>query len=322
MFLIVVGVVFGLFIILGIIGSLVNPSGSQSSRSVSQSNALVATATATSAQPPVDGSSASQSNAPVATDMGAQAAAAPVATPSPEPKAMPTPIPTTTPTPFKNRVVKLDLEGEKPDKYDQVAMAVIKKMKWSLSGDPITAAKEDAQQFLSVASGMKSYPSLEVKNLVMGSGADSFDNSLEIEKQLKASGMAEDKIKELSVSQEPDSPFAKNGFHVYLETVDEIIPGDFETYWARVLGKRPVSDVGLFSGESGISESNDIITKSLNDPGSFKFDHLVANPDPSGQAWKVDYYFRAKNAFGALMLDHYYFYMRDGKVVRAEHPKN
>jgi hypothetical protein len=259
-----------------------NPSGSQSSSSASPSNVPVATATATSAQ---------VGAAPVETT---STASAPVATPPPESTATPAPSPTPTPTAFKNRVVKLDLQGEKPDKYDQVAMGMIKKMKWSLSGDSTTAAKEDAQQFLSVASGMKSYPTMEVRNLVMLSGAESFNNSLGIE---------------------------KNPMYVYIDTVNKIL-GFFEEYWAKVLGKRPVSDVGLFSGESGIREINDIITKSLNDPGSFKFDHLDANPDPSGQAWKVDYYFRAKNPFGALMLDHYYFYIRNGEVVRAEHPKH
>jgi hypothetical protein len=102
------------------------------------------------------------------------------ATSKPDSTATVTPKATATPTPFKNRVVKLDLEGEKPDKTDQIAMAIIKKMKWSLSGDAATAAREDAEQFLSVAAGMKSYPDFVVKNLVMGSGRESFDNSLEI----------------------------------------------------------------------------------------------------------------------------------------------
>jgi hypothetical protein len=39
-------------------------------------------------------------------------------------------------------------------------------------------------------------------------------------------------------------------------------------------------------------------------------------------AWKVDYYFRGKNAFGGLVLNHVYAYMLHGQVIGIEQPKD
>ncbi len=294
-------------VILGVIGAIME-----------HSNRTAPAASATSAP-------STASATPVATPQESYTSPAQVAktTPTPEPKATATPTPTPTPTPFKTRVVKLDLEGEEHNPTYQTAMGMLKKMKWSLSGDPTIAAKQDAEQFLSVASGMKNYPNFYVKGFLMLCAADSFDNSVEIAKQLRASGMSEEKISELHASNEPNLPFANNPMHTYSNTIDEILGGSFEEYWAKAIGKRPESNSGgLFSGDGGIREINDIVTKMLNDPESYKFDHFKANPDPNGAAWKVDYYFRAKNAFGALILNHYYFYIRDGKVVDIKEPKD
>jgi len=37
-------------------------------------------------------------------------------------------------------------------------------------------------------------------------------------------------------------------------------------------------------------------------------------------AWKVDYWYRAKNSFGALNLEHLFFYVKDGAVIGMEEP--
>jgi hypothetical protein len=53
-----------------------------------------------------------------------------------------------------------------------------------------------------------------------------------------------------------------------------------------------------------IGPIGDIIIQSLHDPKSYKFDRFeVTIGKYNGvTAWKVDYWLRAKNAFGALIL--------------------
>jgi hypothetical protein len=118
----------------------------------------------------------------------------PAATPSVMPTPTATPEPTPSPTPFAKRAVTYDLEGEKPDKDDLVAMAIIKKMKWSRNGDPVLAAKEDCAEFTSVASSMKSYPNFVVMMSVMSTAANSFDKSVAIEAAMKAKGASKVEI--------------------------------------------------------------------------------------------------------------------------------
>jgi hypothetical protein len=116
------------------------------------------------------------------------------------------------------------------------------------------------------------------------------------------------------------SPFRKNPSRFYTSAMDEILGDNFESYWAKVLGERPRAT--WFDG--GIKAIGDIMIQSLNDPKSYKFARFNATVGKYNgvTAWKVDYWFRAKNAFGALILDHYYFYMRNGEVIGMEKPKN
>jgi len=75
--------------------------------------------------------------------------------------------------------------------------------------------------------------------------------------------------------------------------------------------------------DGGIVAIGDIIIQSLHDPKSYQFSRfdVTVGKYNGVNAWKVEYYFRSKNAFGALILDHYYFYMRNGKVIGMEKPK-
>jgi hypothetical protein len=126
-------------------------------------------------------------------------------TPTPTPESTATPAPT--PTPFAKRPVKVDLMGQKPDKDDRIAIALVKKMKWSLSGDPVIAATEDGQEFLRVAGQSKNYPSLGVSGTVAHAGADSFGAIAEAD--------------------------------IYLKAFNEAVGKDFEDYWAKALGEKP-----------------------------------------------------------------------------------
>ncbi|HEY1771466.1 MAG TPA: zinc ribbon domain-containing protein [Chthoniobacterales bacterium] len=298
------GVLVSCFIlVLIIIGAIIGPSDSHKT---SPSETASGTATPALASPGED-ANANASSTP-SEENASPVAATPTATQA-----------TPTPTPFKKRIVRLDLEGEKPDKTEQIALAVIRKIKWSLSGDAATAAREDAAQFLTVAAGMKTYPDVAAKNIVVVTASDSFDESPEIEKRLKASGMSEDKIEELISSEESDSPFANNPSNTYRDTFDSVVGKNYDEYWAKVIGESPQSSPHIFGGDDGIYAINEVLKKALNDPDSLKFDHFDAEADPIRRAWKIDYYFRAKNAFGAMIMDRYRFYMRNGEVIGVEH---
>jgi len=235
----------------------------------------------------------------------------PKPTPTPTPTPPPTPEPTPTPTPFAKRVVKYDLEGQKPDKDDRAAMEIIKKMKWTLNGDPVIAAAEDSEQFLKVAAQMKDYPTFIVKMSVMGTGARSFDQSVEIADKMRAEGATEEEIDKADKLQNP--------FHAYLATSEKILGENFTNYWTNVLGEMPKAN--WFDG--GITQIGDVVINALNDPKSYqfyKFDVTVAKY-AGKPAWKIDYWYRAKNAFGALMLTHHHFYVRNGLIIGVEEPK-
>jgi hypothetical protein len=132
--------------------------------------------------------------------------------------------------------------------------------------------------------------------------------------------MTEKEITNIIIEEPVDSPFRKDPMRFYISAADEILGDRFESYWAKVLGDRPKA-TWL---DGGIIAIGDIIIRSLNDPKSYKFDHFAASVGKYNglTAWKVDYWFRAKNAFGALILDHYYFYMRNGEVIGMEKPKD
>ena len=76
--------------------------------------------------------------------------------------------------------------------------------------------------------------------------------------------------------------------------------------------------------DGGIIAIGDIVIQNMDDPESYKFDHftLAVAKYKGILAWKVDYYFRGKNAFGALVLGHVYVYIRDGEVIGLENPKD
>lgn len=211
----------------------------------------------------------------------------------------------------------MDLEGEKPTKDDKIAMDIIKKMKWSLNGDPAIAAKEDAAEFLRVAAKEKTHPDFEIKNLVMASGSDSFNNFDGIEKELKAKGMTDDQISDLILKEPADSPFKKNPSLVYSKTAHEVLGNSFDEYWEKVLGPIPT----WFDG--GIKPIGDLIIPQMNDPKSYEFVRFINKPSKYNgiPAWEIDYYYRGKNAFGAKILTHHIFYMRDGQVIGVKEPK-
>ena len=47
----------------------------------------------------------------------------------------------------------------------------------------------------------------------------------------------------------------------------------------------------------------------------FPLEGWVEFPQPKYVVWRVDYYFRAKNGFGALMLNHVFAYFRKGQLI-------
>lgn len=128
---------------------------------------------------------------------------------------------------FKKRAVKLDLEGEEPTKDDRLAIAIIKKMKWSLDMDPTQAAWEDINEFYRVTDEMKAGRQLDF--YVLLTGASTFDKSKEIATQLKAAGMSAEKISELQSentttqgkNMDPANPFSKNPMWTYVNVVHE-----------------------------------------------------------------------------------------------------
>jgi hypothetical protein len=121
--------------------------------------------------------------------------------------------------------VKLDLEGEQPTKEDRLAMAIIKKMKWSLDKDPTQAAYEDVSEYYRVTDDMHVKNGISNNGLafvVLFSGADTFDNSSEVAKQLKAAGMSEEKISELVLNAsdgDPSNPFTENPMNAYVKVI-------------------------------------------------------------------------------------------------------
>ena len=76
--------------------------------------------------------------------------------------------------------------------------------------------------------------------------------------------------------------------------------------------------------DGGITEIGDIIIAGMHDPKSYKFDRFTVSVGKykGTPAWKVDYYFRGKNAFGATILNHVYAYMLHGQVIGIEQPKD
>ena len=56
----------------------------------------------------------------------------------------------------------------------------------------------------------------------------------------------------------------------------------------------------------------------VHDPKSYKFDHFDVTVDAKRPAWRVDYFFRAKNAFVPSSKNNYYFYVRNGQVIDME----
>ena len=91
-------------------------------------------------------------------------------------------------------------------------------------------------------------------------------------------------------------------------------------YMTRVLGEKPTKNWL----DGGIIKIGDIIIANMNDPKSYKFDHFTVSVGKykGTPAWKVDYYYRAKNGFGALVLNHVYAYMLNGEVIGIEQPKD
>jgi hypothetical protein len=94
----------------------------------------------------------------------------------------------------------------------------------------------------------------------------------------------------------------EDGFY---RTVNDIFKND--------LGPQPRAD--WFDG--GIKEIGDPIIASMNDPRSYKFDRFTTEVTQYEKTWcwKVDYYFRGKNAFGALILNHVFAYFRKGGLI-------
>lgn len=267
----IVFIILILFVV--VIGLLSGPSG----RNDSPPSSASAQASASPSVTPQESDTASGTTMKVDETQSVEATAIPTASPTP------------TPTPFQKRTVKYDLQGEKPDKEDQILMAIIKNMKWSLSGDPDTAAREDAYEFRTVAEGMKSYPDFVMSVRVMSSGGESF---------------------------------AQASREIYNNVWRNIVGGTFDVYWTKAIGESPQSSLSVFGNDTGITAINDVLSKALNDPDSFKFDHFTTKVDPSRRAWKVDYYYRAKNGFGAMTLTHNCFYMHSGDVVGMERPRD
>jgi len=159
---------------------------------------------------------------------------------------------------------------------------------------------------------MKDYPTYTLKNYLMITATESFDKSLEIEKKMKANGATGEEIQKAIKFQNP--------YDVYVTTSDEILGDTYTEYWTKLLGEMPKSN--WF--DRGIIEIGDIVINALNDPKSYKFHKFTVDVGKyAGQpAWRVDYWYRAKNAFGALILTHHYFYVRHGKVIGMEEPKD
>lgn len=94
----------------------------------------------------------------------------------------------------------------------------------------------------------------------------------------------------------------EDGFY---RTVNDIFEND--------LGPEPRAD--WFDG--GIKEIGDPVIRSMNDPKSYKFDRFTTEATQYDKTWcwKVDYYFRGKNAFGAVVLNHVFAYFRKGQLI-------
>ena len=94
----------------------------------------------------------------------------------------------------------------------------------------------------------------------------------------------------------------EDGFY---RTVNDIFEND--------LGPQPRADWL----DGGIKEIGDPIIASMNDPRSYKFDRFTTEVTQYEKTWcwKVDYYFRGKNAFGALILNHVFAYFRKGGLI-------
>jgi len=94
----------------------------------------------------------------------------------------------------------------------------------------------------------------------------------------------------------------RDGFY---RTVSDVFKKD--------LGPEPRSD--WYDG--GIRQIGDPVIASMHDPKSYKFVHFTTETVQYQKTWcwKVDYYFRGKNAFGALILSHVLAYVRQGQLI-------
>ena len=168
------------------------------------------------------------------------------------------------------------------------AQNLAKQIKWSLNPNPIEQATEDAQQFLKLAYAAKTFPNFNVATII-SFFADRTANGLP--------GLAE-----------------------YGQTWSKLVGGNETDYWTRVLGEKPTKT--WFDG--GIKAIGDIVIAGMHDPKSYQFNRFTVSVRQSKgtPAWKVDYYFRGKNAFGGLVLGHVYAYMLHGEVIGIEQPND
>jgi hypothetical protein len=178
--------------------------------------------------------------------------------------------------------------AEEPKADIATAQALVKKINWSLNPDPVAQATEDAEQFRKAAEAAKNYPNYNVSTIVW----------------------------EVAHASSNELPSLLE----YTEAWNKIVGGNETEYFTKILGEKPKSDWL----DGGIIAIGDIVIQNMNDPKSYKFDHFTVSVGKYKgiQAWKVDYYFRGKNAFGALVRNNVYAYMLDGQVIGIEQPKD
>jgi hypothetical protein len=194
---------------------------------------------------------------------------------------------------IKTRSVVINAKDEDLDDESKgditAAQFFAKQIKWSLNPNPVEQATEDAQEFLKLADAAKTYPNFNVSSIIAWVARRS-SNDLP--------GL----LSEYSVAW------------------SKLVGDNENDYWTRVLGEKPTKT--WYDG--GIKAIGDIVIAGMNDPKSYQFDHFTVSVGKykGTPAWKVDYYFRGKNAFGGLVLDNVYAYMLHGEVIGIERPKD